>query len=175
MTWEENVISGLKETGVSVVAHIPDSKTARLINEIERDDAFTAISVTREEEAVCIASGAYLANERGAVICQSSGMANTFNALASLNRPARLPFISIVTRRGNLGEFNLAQVPGGYGMPFLLNALGIRNHCLSAPNLTGAAIETYVTKAAETAFWTELPYVLLLEIDMLTASEEGRE
>lgn len=172
MAWEDSVISGLKETAVSVVAYLPDSKIAPLVEKIEDDDAFRAISVTREEQAVCIAGGAYLANERGAVICQSSGMANTFNAIASLSLPARLPFIGVVTRRGNLGEFNIAQVPGGYGLPFLLNNMGVRNHCLSSPDSTDREIETYIEKAAETAFLTELPYVMLMELDMLTAWEE---
>lgn len=159
MAWTDDALAGLKASDVDTVAHLPDSVVGPLIDRMEADDDFETVLVAREEEAVGILSGAWLGGRRGALVCQTSGLANTFNALGSLSKPWGLPFVGIVDRRGSIGEFNLAQTPAGYGMPDMLDALGIRNHCLHE----GDDVAKYVRLAAKTAFDTQEPYVLLLE------------
>lgn len=168
MAWETAVVTALKNADVSVVAYLPDSTLSDLIERIEADEWFTTVSVTREEAAVGVLSGAWLGHRRGALLCQSSGLATTVNALGSLSKPARIPFLGIVTRRGNLGEFNLAQVPFGYNAGDVLDSMGIRNDSLDG---TGD-VEQAVTMAAQTAFGTEEPYVLLLESTLTGAKDE---
>ena len=170
MTWVSQAVDALEETEIEVVAHLPDSKMAPLIEAVKEDDAFETVLVTREEEAVGVVSGAWLGGRRGALLCQSSGLANTFNALASLSVPARIPFLCIATRRGDLGEFNLAQVPAGYGMPKLLDDVGIRNHSIDAP----AEVGERIGMAAQTAFATETPYVVLLESTVTGYKDEAK-
>lgn len=159
MTWYEEVTRALRDRGVDVVAYLPDSVVAPLIEEVEGDEYFETVPVAREEEAVAVLSGAWLGGRRGALVCQTSGLANTFNALGSLSKPWGLPFVGVVSRRGDLGEHNLAQVPAGYGMPRLLDTIGIRNRRLD----DGDDVGRVVRLAAETAFSTEEPYVLLAE------------
>lgn len=168
MEWETAVVSALKKHDVRTVASLPDTAISPLIERMETDDFFTLIQVTREEQAVGVVSGAWLGHERGAVLCQSSGLATAINALASLSKPARIPFVGLVTRRGGLGEFNLAQVPFGYNMPQLLDTLGIRNLSVTA----GADVQTVVGKAVQTAFATEEPYILLLESSLVGDKDE---
>jgi sulfopyruvate decarboxylase alpha subunit len=157
--WVTQAADALEAAGVDLVAHIPDTKMAPLITEAEERDSFETVLVTREEEAVGVLSGAWVGGRRGVLLCQSSGLANTFNAFASLAVPARIPFVGIATRRGDLGEFNLAQVPAGYSMPDLLDDMGVRNHSLDEADRVGEKVQM----AAESAFSTETPYVLLLE------------
>lgn len=170
MTWTDAAIDGLKRTDVELVAHLPDTKLAPLIEAAEADDDLRTVLVSREEEAVGVLVGAWLGGTRGALLCQSSGLANTFNALGSLAVPARIPFLGIVTRRGDLGEFNLAQVPAGYNMDALLDDVGVRNHAVEDPDAVGDKVRM----AAQTAFATETPYVVLLESTVTGYKEEGQ-
>jgi sulfopyruvate decarboxylase alpha subunit len=159
MNWVDPTVDALKQSDIELIAYLPDSKMWPLIKAILNDEHFRTVQVTREEAAVGILSGAWLGGTRGALLCQSSGLANTFNALASLSLPARIPFLGIITRRGNLGEFNLAQVSAGYNMDRLLDDLGVRNASIENSERIGNQVHL----AAQTAFSTETPYVLLLE------------
>lgn len=159
MSWASDALTALEEADIELVAHVPDTKLMPLITAAEGDDGFETILVTREEEAVGVVGGAWLGGTRGAVLCQSSGLANTFNAFASLAIPARIPLLTITTRRGDLGEFNIAQVPAGYGLPRMLDELGVRNHSIDEPS----TVTDRIRMAAETAFATETPYVVFLE------------
>ncbi|WP_433633630.1 thiamine pyrophosphate-binding protein [Halomicrococcus sp. NG-SE-24] len=159
MTWSDAIAEALADAGVEMIAYLPDSKMDALISTVEDDDRFETVLVAREEQAVGVLVGAWVGGMRGALLCQSSGLANTFNALGSLSLPARIPFLGVVTRRGNLGEFNIAQVPAGYNMDRLLDDLGVRNTVVTDI----AELRDTVTLAGETAFSTQSPYVILLE------------
>ena len=159
MSWDADVVGALANRGVDLVAYLPDSVLAPLVDRVEGDAAVDAVRVTREESAVGALGGAWLGGRRGALVCQSSGLANCFNALGSHAVPAGLPFLGLVTRRGDLGDHNLAQVPAGYNLPRLLDDLGVRNRSVEAGDDVGAV----VGMAADTAFSTGQPYVLLLE------------
>ena len=168
MSWESDAASALTANDVETIAYLPDSAAAPLVERVRDDDAFEVALVNREEEGVGVASGAWLGGQRGALICQSSGLATAINALASLNKPARIPFLGIVTRRGDLGEFNLAQVPAGYGMSRVLDAIGVRNYTVER----ASELRERVDLAAKTAFSTEEPYVLLLDATVTGAKDE---
>lgn len=168
MTWTDRTVDALKRTDVELVAYLPDTTLDPLVEAAADDDAFETVLVSREEEAVGVLAGAWLGGVRGVLVCQSSGLANTFNALGSLAVPARIPFLGVVTRRGDLGEFNLAQVPAGYNLDRLLDDVGVRNHAVADESVVGDRIRM----AAETAFATETPYVVLLESTVTGYKEE---
>ena len=157
----------MAETGVDVAAYLPDTMVAPLADAVERETRL--VRVVREEAAVGVLAGAWIGGSDGVLICQSSGLANCFNALASLSVPARLPFLAVVTRRGDLGEFNLAQVPGGYNMPDLLDDVGVRNRVVEDPD----RVAETVRMAGETAFSTRTPYVVLLDSTVTGYKEES--
>ncbi len=168
MAWEADVLSVLKENSISLVVYLPDTALGGIIEAVEEDDWFTAVNVAREEEAIGVLSGGWLGHQRGALLVQSSGLANTLNAIGSLSKPARIPFLGLVTRRGDLGEFNLAQVPFGYNMPALLDTMGIRNHSLAEADTVARDVDM----AAKSAFSTEEPYVVMLESTLIGAKDE---
>lgn len=168
--WVTDIVAPLKSVNIELIAHLPDSQTAPLIEPLEADDTFRTVLVAREEAAVGVLAGAWVGGTRGALVCQSSGLANTFNAIGSLAVPARVPFLGLTTRRGNLGEFNIAQVPAGYNMDRLLDDLGVRNHTLTTGDVAGDRVRM----AAETAFATQTPYVILIEQTITGSKEDGR-
>lgn len=162
MTWETDVLDALRASNIDVVAYLPDSILDGLIERVIDSNDIETVRVAREEEAVSLLGGVWLGGRRGALVCQSSGLANCFNALGSHIVPAGLPFVGIVTRRGDLGEHNLAQVPAGYGLPRLLDTIGIRNRGVESATTARRSVEM----AADTAFSTGQPYILLLERTM---------
>ncbi len=167
--WAAAAVGGLERAGVDHVVHLPDSSVAPVL---EAATGLESTLVSREEEAVGVLVGAWLGGRRGALVCQSSGLATAFNALGSLAVPARVPFVGLVSRRGDLGEFNVAQVPAGYGMPEMLDAVGVRNHVVDRPADVGRRTQM----AAESAFSTRTPYVVLLDATVTGyKSEASRE
>ncbi len=58
------------------------------------------IPATREDEALGIASGAYLAGRKPVVLMQNSGLGSAINPLASLNILYRIPILLLISWRG---------------------------------------------------------------------------
>jgi len=169
MDWERAVVEGLLDAGVDLVAQLPDGALGPVVERVEEAGVET-LRVEREESAVAAAATTWVAGDRGAVVCQSSGLANSLNALGSLAVPARLPFLGVVSRRGNLGEFNIAQVPAGYGLPGMLDEMNVRNATLDPADDIGETVRL----AAETAFSTRTPYVLFLETTVTGYGQEAQ-
>ena len=69
-------------------------------------------------------AGAWLGGQRGALLMQSSGIGNCINML-SLVTQCRFPLLSLVTMRGQWGEFNPWQVPMAQAVAPVLTAMGV--------------------------------------------------
>jgi sulfopyruvate decarboxylase subunit alpha len=130
----------------------------RLLALAEEDPFFRLVGVHREEEAVGILSGLFLGDARGAMLIQSSGLGNTLNALGSLAMAYRIPFPLLVSLRGELGEFNPAQLHMGRAVPGCLDALGIRHITLQSE----IDLETILSGALKTCYTAEEPFGVLL-------------
>jgi sulfopyruvate decarboxylase alpha subunit len=83
-----------------------------------------AVTLTTEEEGVAFAAGAFLGGKRAALLMQSSGVGNCANML-SLPRICAMPFLTLVTMRGEWGEFNPWQIPMGQSASAVLEACGV--------------------------------------------------
>ena len=113
MTWADILVAALKKAGISLIAYVPDISIHQATKLMEEDPYFQVVSSTREEEAIGVAVGAYAVGRRSAVFMQSSGLGNCINAIASLCIPCRTPIPFFINLRGELGEFNIAQVAMG--------------------------------------------------------------
>jgi len=169
MSWEAEIVDGLIDAEIDLVTQLPDGAMGTVLEGIQDADVDTLL-VEREESAVAAASGAWVTGERAAVMCQSSGRANAINEIGSLSVPARLPFLALVTRRGNLGEFNIAQVPAGYGLPAMMDEMGVRHTVVSGPG----SLRKTVRMAAESAFSTRTPYVIFLNATVTGYGQEAQ-
>src|ERR1035437_1069367 len=129
--WHEIVRDALKANDVRLITFVPDNVLRPLIEAVQADPFFTVFSTTREEEAVGIVSGAWLAGMRGIVLMQTSGFATLANVLASLAVPFQIPVMMMVSERGTQGEFNIGQALVARTMRPVLDCLAIEHHTLS--------------------------------------------
>ena len=125
-SWAKHVADVLRRNDIRLYATVPDFIVSHVLDELWADPECRVITTTREEEAVGLLSGAWLAGHRGALLMQNSGLGNCTNALASLNVASLVPLVLVMSQRGDLGEFNPAQVPMGRALTRILDALGIR-------------------------------------------------
>jgi sulfopyruvate decarboxylase subunit alpha len=130
MTWADTIVQALKDSDVSLVAYVPDISIHQVTKLMQDDPYFHVVSATREEEAIGIAAGSYAVGRNAAVFMQSSGFGNCVNAIASLCIPCRVPIPLFINMRGEVGEFNIAQVPMGRGTKPILDVLGIPHYTL---------------------------------------------
>ena len=63
-TWYEIVLRVLKSNDVSLITYVPDKVLAPLIKVLHADPYFTVIAPAREEEAIGIITGSYMAYTR---------------------------------------------------------------------------------------------------------------
>src|SRR5207244_5299883 len=156
--WARTILEVFRAESIQNLVFLPDTVMGRLLALAEEDPFFRLVGVHREEEAVGILSGLFMAGQRGAMLVQSSGLGNTLNALGSLAMAYRIPFPLLVSLRGELGEFNPAQLHMGRAVPGCLDALSIRHVTLR----TDINLETLVAGAIKTCFTGEGPFCLLV-------------
>lgn len=152
-SWDETVVRVLKSNDVRLVTYVPDKVLAPLIKRIHADDYFTVICPAREEEAVGIVTGAYMAGLRGIVLMQTSGFATLPNALASLTVPYQIPMLMMISERGTLGDFQLGQVIVCRTMRPILESLNIEHYAIERQDDVEFIVDrmikqAYATKAA---------------------------
>jgi sulfopyruvate decarboxylase subunit alpha len=157
--WATGVCEGAYAAGIRDVVYVPDNPLSHVLREFEQRYADVRLLLaTREEEAFGIAAGLYLGGKLPAVMLQSSGLGNSLNALTSLLLPYQIPVLMVISMRGDLGEWNAAQVPMGRAVRSILESIDIPH--VTAESADGAA-ET-VRLAGITAFGTRLPGACLL-------------
>ena len=131
MTLDQSLAHFLKQADISLVTYVPDTNLQELITLLENDRFFRVVYATREEEAVGIAIGSYAVGRNAAVCIQSSGVGNSINAIASLCIPYRVPLPFIINLRGDIGEFNICQVPLGRSVRPILDVLGLQHYTVT--------------------------------------------
>ena len=122
--WADAIHALFRAHRITLVSVVPDAGHQRLIDLCQADPDIRTVTLTTEEEGVALAAGAYLGGIRSALLIQSSGVGNCVNML-SLPRICHLPFFTLVTMRGEWGEFNPWQVPMGSSTPAVLEASGV--------------------------------------------------
>jgi sulfopyruvate decarboxylase alpha subunit len=125
-SWGKHLADALRRNGIDLYATVPDSIVGQALEHLWADESCTVVTVTREEEGLGLLSGAYLGGKRGALLMQNSGLGNCVNTLGSLNVASQIPVVLVISHRGDLGEFNPAQIPMGQAAERILEALDIR-------------------------------------------------
>ncbi|MCW4033128.1 MAG: sulfopyruvate decarboxylase subunit alpha [Candidatus Bathyarchaeota archaeon] len=122
----------IKSSGVNLILSLPCIMLKGLLNIIEEKNEIPHISITREEEGVGIAAGAYLGGKIPAILIQNSGLGNSVNAIKSLLHLFKIPVVFIMSHRGAEGEKILAQIPMGKLTPQLLDLLNIEKFIIDS-------------------------------------------
>jgi sulfopyruvate decarboxylase TPP-binding subunit len=106
-----------------------------------------AVVLTTEEEGVALGCGAWLGGQRSVLLMQSSGVGNCVN-MFSLLHSCRIPFLTLITMRGEFAEFNAWQTPMSQATEGVLKAMGFRVVRVTHPD----EVEEVVDAALDSAF-----------------------
>lgn len=168
--WSLDIFELFRQHGVTLVSYVPDAGHSRLLALCESEPSMRAISLTTEEEGIALAAGAHLGGARTALLMQSSGAGNCINML-SLVRTCGFPLLTLITMRGEWGEFNPWQVPMGQATPSVLAAMGLIVYRVSEP----AQVRDTVEAALRFAFDSEVGVAVLLSQRLIGAKSFGRK
>jgi sulfopyruvate decarboxylase alpha subunit len=130
--WRDAVYELFRSHAIRQIVYVPDSGHTRLIDRCHADPNMHAVVLTTEEEGVAQLAGAWLGGDRGVLLMQSSGVGNCVN-MFSLIAACRLPFVTLVTMRGEWGEFNPWQIHMGQTTPDVLRLSGLLVHRADEP------------------------------------------
>ena len=156
-TWPMDIFKVFKQVNIQQFAYVPDAGHTQLINSCHADKVMRAVSLTTEEEGIALMAGAWLGGQRGALLMQSSGVGNCINMLGTI-RECRFPLLTLVTMRGEWGEFNPWQLPMGHSTPQALELAGVVTKHVNDPALVGETVYA----AAMMAFQTNRAMAVLI-------------
>jgi sulfopyruvate decarboxylase alpha subunit len=123
--WARIICDALIAADVRQATYVPDAGHARLIELLQANADVRTTVLSTEEEGVAIAAGAWAGGQRSVLLMQSSGVGNCINML-SLIANCRMPFLTVVTMRGEFAEFNPWQVPMGRVTGQALELMGVQ-------------------------------------------------
>jgi len=155
--WRDAVWTVLKAHDIRQVGYVPDAGHTALIRAAESDPEVGATVLTTEEEGVALCAGAWLGGQRAVLLMQSSGVGNCINML-SLIETLRIPFLTLVTMRGEYSEFNPWQVPMGRATASVLEAMGVLVRAVERPEDAADTVDS----AARLAFQSGQGVAVLL-------------
>ena len=168
--WRDQIFEVLQDHEVRQVYHVPDAGHSRLIEACQRSNAMRTLALTTEEEALGLAAGAWLGGQRSVTLMQSSGVGNTIN-LIGLTKTLRFPFLTLITMRGDYGEFNSWQYPMGQGTPKVLEAMGVQLYSVERAEEVKATVDA----AARAAFNGGQAVAVLLRQKLIGIKDFGKK
>jgi len=166
INWHLDIFNVLRAEDITLVAQVPDAGHTPLIKLCEAQNDMDVVTLTTEEEGVGVLSGAWAGGRKGVLLMQSSGVGNCINAIA-LPAICRIPFLTIVSMRGEWGEFIPWQVPMGQGTPKVLEAMDVQVFRADYKDEVGSTVEA----AARMAFNTRRSAAVLLSQKMIGAKQ----
>ena len=96
-------IEAARELGIVRYTGVPCSFLTPFINYVINDNALEYIASTNEGDALATTSGSVIGGQRSIVMMQNSGLGNAVSPITSLSYIFRIPFLIIVTHRGEPG------------------------------------------------------------------------
>lgn len=129
--------------GYDFFTGVPCSIIGNLITNLTSRPDVAYIPAVREDAAVGIAGGAYMAGRMPVVLMQNSGLGQCLNTLASLNLIYKLPCLLIVTWRGFEGKDAPEHLVMGRISEKLLDLAGIPHFTLNPDNIKSFINHSY--------------------------------
>ena len=119
----DRFVDRLLGAGFDFFVGVPCSLVKTPLAELERRGLY--LGETREDAALGVAAGAFLAGRMPVVIMQNSGLGVSLNALGSLHILYRIPVLLLVTWRGYQGEDAPEHLVMGDVLPRLLELFAV--------------------------------------------------
>ena len=137
---------------------VPCSLLSGLIYELEDQKEVRYIPAVREDAAVGLCTGAYLAGAMPVLLMQNSGLGYSLNAFTSLNLIYNIPMLVIMSWRGKDGKDAPEHIIMGDIDKQLLKAAGMEYSLLNKDNC-----DEVLRKAKNKICEEKLPYTLIIE------------
>jgi sulfopyruvate decarboxylase alpha subunit len=166
LDWPLDIFNVLQQQQLHLVTHVPDAGHSRLLNQCEQAPEFTVVTLTTEQDGIGLLCGAWAGGRKGVLLMQSSGVGNCVNALA-LPSICRIPLLTIVSMRGEWGEFVPWQVPMGQATPAVFEAMDV--HVFRVDQV--ADVFDTVDAAAKFAYNTKRSCAVLLSQRLIGAKQ----
>jgi len=161
MNIDLKLYESIRDSGINLFLTLPDNMIQGLLKIIDEKKEINQISITREEEGIGIAVGAYLGGLNPALLIQNSGLGNSINAIKSLVQLYKIPILLIMSHRGMEKEKIAAQVPMGQVTLKLLDCINLKTFIIS----TAEMIEN-IKKAVEYSQDSNDSVAILLECSL---------
>ena len=161
MVAADRFVDCLLAAGIDFFTGVPCSLVAPVIAELERRGRYHG--ETREDAALGVAAGAYLAGKLPLVVMQNSGLGVSLNALGSLHLLYEMPCLVLVTWRGFEGKDAPEHLVMGDVLPGLLDLFGIPWRAPDAPG-----VDHDVAWAVERLRETRRPVALVVKPGLFT-------
>ena len=121
----ERLAAALSELGYDFFTGVPCSLISGLIGVLDESPAYPYYPETREDAAIGLACGAYLAGKQPVVLMQNSGLGVCINALTSLTLLYKTPALLVITWRGYEGKDAPEHLIMGDVCGQLLDTIGV--------------------------------------------------
>ena len=99
-----SIVEQLVQSGIKLVASLPDDWIAPLIDAVDKDDRFKHVPVNREESAIGLCSGAFMSGVGSFALMGASGFLTCIYALTKINYTYQIPLLIGITLRGRPGD-----------------------------------------------------------------------
>ena len=113
------------DAGISLVTSLPDDWIAQTIARFEQDDRFTHVPANREESAIGLCSGAFLAGTGAVALMGASGLMTLVYALTKINYTYEIPVFIMITRRGTMDDGAKFHVSNGLYLENVMNSISL--------------------------------------------------
>ncbi|CCQ90181.1 Sulfopyruvate decarboxylase, alpha subunit [Nitrospina gracilis 3/211] len=160
MLASDSFIEKLRERGYDFFTGVPCSLLSGLISALEAREDVSYFPSVREDAAVGLCAGAFMAGKKPVLLMQNSGLGYSLNAFTSLNLIYNLPVLVIMSWRGCGGKDAPEHIIMGDVNEKLLETAGMEFDVIGEDN-----VDALLTQA-EDAWAKHLPYTLLVKKGM---------
>lgn len=121
------IYSALREAGIDFFVYLPDSANYFIQRMATEDPQVTSVSVTREDEGLAIAMGAFMGGRNPALIIEASGLGLCPLAFSTLGHEQRMAALILYGHNFALGEVRDVHACTRWVAEPILDALRIPN------------------------------------------------
>ena len=119
------IVEQLVQSGIKLVASLPDDWIAPLIDAVDKDDRFKHVPVNREESAIGLCSGAFFGGIPSLALMGASGLTTCIYAITKINYSYHIPLFIFATLRGVIGDPRPHHISNGLYLTKLLDSISL--------------------------------------------------
>ncbi len=154
----KNFVDELVNNNYEFFTGVPCSILKKLIAYFSEHPEYNYIPATREDAAVGLCSGSYMAGKLPVLMMQNSGLGYCLNALTSLNLIYKIPILMLVSWRGFEGKDAPEHIVMGDICADLCRVSGIPYHVFEPSKM-----ETQLKTVTEEMLMKKIPVVLFIK------------